>query len=100
MRQAIIETLEEDSGINIDEKNIDDKIEQAKKSSLSGFARIMMTRHGLDHDAALRMVVECCDLRRPYLLSFLKGEIPRDEYLKERDAVDDYIIRKYAGMLH
>jgi hypothetical protein len=81
-------------------ETFEEKVESIKRTGFGGIPRLMMGRYGLSYDFACRMVVECVLMREPYLARFLRGEISREEWHSERDAIDDYTIRKYTGMLH
>ncbi len=96
-KQGLADRLE---ASRLNQGTFEKRIEHARGSPLEGIARVMMARHNLDDDTALSMVVECCDMRRPYFLRFLRGYISKDEWIAARDDVDRYVIAKYTGMLH
>ena len=82
------------------DSTFDERVEKLKFSRFDGIPRIMMVRHGLDYDTACRMVVECLDLRRPYYMDFLRGNISKDEWFGRRKEIDMLVIARYTGMLN
>jgi len=80
--------------------SFEEHLELVRKTGFNGFPRLMIGRHGLTYQTACRMVAECVCLREKPYISFLRGEISRYDWIHARDEIDDYIIRKYTGMLH
>jgi hypothetical protein len=93
LKKEIADMLSED-------ESTEEYVKRLKLAGLDELTRIMMGRHCINSRAAEQMVVECMTLRRNYLISFFSGKISRGEWLQKKEEVDDYVVRKYTGMLH
>jgi len=95
IRDCIAETFE------IDHRSFEELRDQCNTNrQFREIARLMVIRHGVSYSCALDMVATCRSMRRKPFAAYLRGSISRTEWIAEREAIDDYVIRSYTGTHH